>query len=524
MSYKKIYHFLGLSTAVLLGGILQPVYGAEASSAKSVNVNNEAFELKQEAQRLITQDKIDEALLKYEQALKGDPNVLSVSEKVQLARYYSWVDKLDEGIALLRTADKEHPNNSEVKVLLARLLSWKNNPKEAMKLSDDVLQKDPTNVEALHVKADLLAWNVNASESLSYYQKALERGDNFDVRLGYAYAQLSAGELDEAISERSKLVPRFSYQTVNLAKLDVAIQNVKNGQLPRAQSSSSLDLPYLSYYHDSDGNIVKTVRTTYNFNVKNFTGDVSYRYGDASDGRLSNRFDTINANVGTALLTSLRVHAGIGYAINRSGDTDKTMTGHLGTNYYRGDWEAGAAVYREAMLDTAVLIDNAIRVNGGEAYLSKAMGARNTIYGSYGHRSYSDNNYANDLKVGIKHVLDYTNPRVTLGYAIRYLDFERQSLGGYFDPNNFLSHQLFARVEYHDGKSTYYVDPYVGFQSFDRNNQSSNDFYGGGNLRWRYQWMPKLYSELNAEGGNYAMQQASGYNYYMLGARLNLSF
>ncbi|MDP2077916.1 MAG: hypothetical protein Q8J85_07680, partial [Sulfuricurvum sp.] len=102
--------------------------------------------------------------------------------------------------------------------------------------------------------------------------------------------------------------------------------------------------------------------------------------------------------------------------------------------------------------------------------------------------------------------------------------FERQSLGGYFDPNNFLSHQLFARVEYHDGKSTYYVDPYVGFQSFDRNNKSSNDFYGGGNLRWRYQWMPKLYSELNAEGGNYAMQQASGYNYYMLGARLNLAF
>lgn len=524
MSYKKKYHLLGLSTVILLSGITQPVYGKEAPSVKSVNVNNEAFELKQEAERLLVQEKIDEALAKYEQALKSDPNVLSVPDKIQLARYYSWVDKLDEGIALLQQLHKEYPDNTEVEALLARFLSWRDNPKEAMKLSDDVLQRDPTNAEALHVKADLLAWNANASESLSYYQKALDRGDNFDVRLGYAYAQLSAGKLDEAIAERAKLVPRFSYQTANLAKLDTAIQNAKNGQLPQAQNSSSVDLPYLTYYHDSDGNIVKTLRTTYNFNVDNFTGDVSYRHGDARDGTLSNRFDTINANVGTALLSSLRVHAGVGYVTNRSGDTDNTMTGHLGANYYLGDWEAGAVVYREALLDTAELIDNAIRVNGGEVYLSKAVDDRNTIFGSYGHRSYSDDNDADDVRVGIRHVLDYANPRVTVGYAIRYLDFKRQSLGGYFDPDNFISHQLFARVEYRDGKSTYYLDPYVGFQSFDRYNESSNDFYGGGSIRWRYKLTPKIYSELSGEGGNYAMDQASGYNYYMLGAGLNFSF
>jgi len=524
MSYKKIYHLLGLSSVVLVGGIVQPVYSVESPSVQSVNVKNEAFEIKQEAERLIIQEKIDEALIQYEQALKSDPNVLSVPEKIQLARYYSWVDKLDEGIALLQQLHKEYPDNSEIEALLARFLSWKDNPKEAMKLSDDVLQRDPTNAEALHVKADLLAWNANASESLSYYQKALERGDNFDVRLGYAYAQLSAGKLDKAISERAKLVPRFSYQTANLAKLDTAIKNAKNGQLPQAQNSSSVDLPYLSYYHDSDGNIVKTIRTTYNFNVNNFTGDVSYRHGDASDGTLSNRFDTISANVGTAVLSSLRVHTGIGYITNRSGDTDNTMTGHLGANYYRGDWEAGGVVYREALLDTAELIDNAIRVNGAEVYLSKALDDRNTIFGIYGHRSYSNDNDADDVRVGIRHVLDYENPRVTVGYAIRYLDFERQSLGGYFDPNNFISHQLFARMEYRDGKSTYYLDPYAGFQSFDRYDESTNEFYGGGSIRWRYQWMPKLYSELSAEAGNYSMEQASGYNYYMLGARLNFSF
>lgn len=524
MSYKKIYHLLGLSTAIVLGGVVQPVYGAETSFVKSVNVQNKAFELKQEAERLIVLEKINEALTKYEEALKSDPNVLSVPEKIQMARYYSWVDKPDEGIALLQQLHKEHPDNSEVEVLLARFLSWKNNPKEAMKLSDDVLQRDPKNAEALHVKADLLAWNSNASESLFYYQKALERGDNFDVRLGYAYARLSVGELDKAMSERAKLVPRFNYQTANLAKLDTAIQNAKNGKLPQAQNSSSLDLPYVTYYHDTDGNIVKTIRATYSFNVNNYTGNVSYRHGDASDGTLSNRFDTISANVGTALMSSLRVHTGIGYVTNRSGNTDNTMTGHLGANYYLGDWEVGAVVYREALLDTAVLIDKARRVNGGEVSLLKAVDDRNSIFGSYGRRFYSDDNDADDVKVGVKHVLDYTNPRVTVGFSVRYLDFKRQSSGGYFDPNNFLSEQVFAKVEYRDGKSTYYVDPYVGFQSFDRYSKSSNDFYGGGSIRWRYQLTPKIYSEFSGEGGNYAINQASGYNYYMLGAGLNFSF
>ncbi|MDP3464434.1 MAG: tetratricopeptide repeat protein [Sulfuricurvum sp.] len=525
MNHKKLYHLLSLSAAVVVGAIVQPVYvQAESSSVLSVNVQNKAFELKREADSLIAQDKIDEALIRYEEALKSDPTVLSVAEKIQLARYYSWVDKLDEGIVHLKQLREEHPDNSEVKTLLARFLSWKNNPKEAMRLSDEVLQSDPLNSEALHVKADLLAWNSNASDSLEYYQKALERGDNFDVRLGYAYAQLSVGELDKAISERSKLTPRFPYQTTNLAKLDDAIFKAKRGELPTVQSGNSIDLPALSYYHDSDGNIVKTIRTTYNFNVNNFSGDVSYRHGSASNGALSNRFDSISTNVGTALYSSLRAHAGVGYVIDRSNSTNNTMTGHVGVNYYRGDWEAGAVLYREALLDTAQLIDNAISMNGGEVHLSKALEGHNAIYGSYAHRSYSDDNDANDLRVGIKHVFDLTNPRVTVGYAIRYLDFERQSGGGYFDPDNFISHQLFAGLEYREGKSTYYLDPYAGFQSFDRYGASSNDFYGGGSIRWRYQFTPKLYSEMNAETGNYALDQAAGYNYYMMGARLNIAF
>ena len=525
MNHNKIVRLLGLSTVLGFTAMVQPIFAEGATpSVLSVNVKNEAFELKQEADRLIAQDKFDEALNQYEKALKSDPNVLSVSEKIQLARYYSWVDKLDEGIAVLQQLHKEQPNNSEVKTLLARFLSWKNNTNEAMRLSDEVLMQDPLNTEALHVKADLLAWNANASDSLAYYDKALERGDNFDIRLGYAYAQLSVGALDKAMLERAKLVPRFGYQTINLAKLDTAIEKAKKGELPTPTRRDSIDLPALSYYHDSDGNIVKTIRTTYNFNVNRFSGDVSYRHGEASNDTLSNRFDTLSVNAGTALYSSLRVHAGIGYVINHSDSINNTMTGHLGVNYYRGDWEGGAVLYREALLDTAGLVDNTIRMNGGEVYLSKAMEGHNTVYGSYAHRSYSDDNDANDLRVGIKHVLDFANPRVTVGYAIRYLDFERQSLGGYFDPNNFISHQIFAGMEYRDGKSTYYLDPYVGFQSFERYDTSSNDFYGGGSLRWRYQFTPKLYTEMNAEAGNYALEQAAGYNYYMVGARLNISF
>jgi hypothetical protein len=60
-------------------------------------------------------------------------------------------------------------------------------------------------------------------------------------------------------------------------------------------------------------------------------------------------------------------------------------------------------------------------------------------------RLFDDNN-SNDLLLSLRYALRRENPGINTGYRFRYLDFNRQSLGGYFDPEGFLSHQLYLHA------------------------------------------------------------------------------
>ena len=517
-------YLLGCSIVFALSGTFSSLFGMGENDVLSVNSQNELSVIKQEADALIRQDRVEEGLKLYQTLLNRDRNVLSTTEKIQIARYYSWIDKVDEGIQVLRQTLQDNPENSEAKTALARFLSWTKQSDEAMKQVDEVLTKESSNPEALQIKADLLAWNGDPLSALPYYQKTLAISDTFDARLGYAYAQLSLGKLTDAKSEREKLTPKYPYQVTNLAKFDTALKQGQEGGPIDVPTSNSMDIPFVSYYHDSDGNIVKTLRTTYYFTEDKVSGNIGYRHGDATAGGVSSRYDSVQLKLATTLYENLKGSAGIGYIINRSDATHNALTAHAGLTYVWNTVEMGVALYRDALVDTAELINKSITVNGAEVSLSKELENNNVVYGSFAHREYSDDNYANDIRGVFKHRFDLSNPRITAGYSLRYLDFDRQSRGGYFDPDDFIAHQALVSIVYQQGASTLFFDPYIGFQSFSRYDQSSDDFFSGGSLRWRYQITPKMYSEANAEAGNYALGQTAGYNYYLVGWRLNIAF
>ena len=68
-----------------------------------------------------------------------------------------------------------------------------------------------------------------------------------------------------------------------------------------------------------------------------------------------------------------------------------------------------------------------------------------------------------------------------------------------------------------------YLDPYIGQQSFTLYGDRSDDFLAGGYGLIGYELTRKFSFEVNAEGGNYALGTAGGWNYYIVGLKLLIS-
>jgi hypothetical protein len=101
-----------------------------------------------------------------------------------------------------------------------------------------------------------------------------------------------------------------------------------------------------------------------------------------------------------------------------------------------------------------------------------------------------------------------------------YLDFARQTRSGYFDPDNFISPQVFTTISFEREKLYGYLEPFLGYQTFHRYGDSSNDITGGGYGLLGIRLSKHFSLEVNAEGGNYDNDTAAGWSYYLVGSRL----
>jgi hypothetical protein len=182
---------------------------------------------------------------------------------------------------------------------------------------------------------------------------------------------------------------------------------------------------------------------------------------------------------------------------------------------------AGLSLSSEPLTDTAELIEKHIRVAAARAYLSRGLINRLFLYGSYGYAYYSDSNKYHDFLLSPRYVLLQENPRLNIGYRFRYLDFDHQSFGGYFDPSHFLSHQIFLNASFEAGKYFGFAEAFAGQQSYTRYDVGHNDSIYGGTANIGYNLTQNVSVEVNGEAGNYALQSTSGFRSYLYGVRLS---
>ncbi len=435
-------------------------------------------------------------------------------DRLQMAIYIAWGDRTKEAIAEVRAILAINPGNIEARVNLARFLSWANELSPAIEEADRVLAASPGNRDALLVKANALSWRGDYDLAIPIYRDLLKKGDNFDARLGLANALLASGKRAEAEQTAMPLQPAYPYQERELGKFRTALGKIK---------LHDIDLRY-SYYRDTDHNYYNRVTASYTYNPGVWHAGATFRQTRAWDDIRSDRAEDFAVNFYAQVIKFLGIGGGMGITQTTSEHDHLFVTGQVKADATILSGTAGASFSREAFTDTAQLIQNGITYTNASAYFSQKLVDGLTLFGSYSYRNYSDNNSANDIQLSPRYALFAGNPTINVGARFRYLDFARQTGHGYFDPNYFQSYGIFVSAYGELGDLYGYLEPYGGYQTFKRYGAGHDDLYGGVNGSVGYHITKNVLFEAEGEFGNYAMGTTAGFEYYLIGARIGLTF
>ena len=332
--------------------------------------------------------------------------------------------------------------------------------------------------------------------------------------MGLTYALLARGDRKKAKESSKLLKPAHHYQEGELKKL---IEYLSWATRP------TFGMGY-SYYHDSDDNRLNRYSIFGSFWVDNWKMDLNYRHADARDETRHNRDEDLSLKTYSKITESIGIGGGLGANQVDNRETKNYLTWNIRGDVNLFNGVTGVNVTRYVFADTAQLIENRIRVTDAGLYAIQNLTDRLSLYGRYDYKDYSDGNHSNDIQVVPRYALYARNPRIAVGYRFRYLDFNRQSKGGYFDPENFVSHEMLTSLYLEGERYFVFVEPYIGYQSFKRNGAKSDDFIAGGSGAISYRIGQNFTFQLAAEGGNYALATAAGFNYYQISLQLTFLF
>jgi tetratricopeptide (TPR) repeat protein len=468
---------------------------------------------KQLGDKLVAQDQIEQAADAYSKALASGREDFSPTERVRMAIYLSWADRLKESRDELDRVLTQDPKNIAARSHLARVLSWSGDLSEAVAQADLVLKDQPEHKDALLVKADALQWQGRYVEAIPIYQKLVAQDGDFDARVGLSRSLMAVGNRTAALENRNSLQAGNARQKRDLAKLiDALDQEIR----------PTVEARY-NYYRDSDQNRLNRYALAGNFWSDNYKFGINFRHTDANDPTRDNRAEDLLFKIYSRLTDQFAAGAGIGFTQLADRHTSDFLVGHIRFDGKLFAGTAGVTVTREVLSDTAELIENRIRMTNVGLYISQPLTERFSVYGGYNYKSFSDGNHANDLQLTTQYAI-YLAPKIMIGHRFRLLDFHEQSGSGFFDPNNYIANRVFTSV-YYESKLLYtYLEGYVGYQTFRRNQVATDSFIHGGAGSVGIKPIANLAIEVNVEGGNFAAGSTAGFTYFIVGPRVLYRF
>lgn len=461
----------------------------------------------------VARDNLENAADAYAKALAANREGFSPSERLRMAIYLSWADRLQASEAELRALLAQNPKNIAARTHLARVLSWAGRLSEAITEADTVLRDAPEHKEALLVRADALQWQGRYLDAIPAYRNILSRESDFDAHAGLARSLLAVGDRRGAMENLSALKPANARQKRELARVEEAVNR---------ETRPAVEARY-NYYSDSDRNRYDRYGLAGNFWVGNQKYGLEYRHTEARDPSRDNRAEDLLATIHTRLTDRFSAGAGLGFTQLADRHTSTFPVGYMRLDARVLSGSAGVNVSREVLTDTAELIENPIRATAVGMYLTQPLTERVAVHAGYRYRSFSDGNHANELQLVSSYAI-FLAPRITIGHRFRFLDFHKQAGSGYFDPNNYIANRLFSSLYYENRFFYTFLEGYFGYQTFRRNGLAGDDLIHGGSGSVGIKPLAGLAIEVNAEGGNFAAGATSGFNYFIIGPRIIYKF
>lgn len=499
------------------------VYGDETVErlGKAIEATTDPTELgrlhKQLGDHYVAQDRLDEAAEAYLKALSLARESFSLEERRVIAVHLSWAGRLREAIEELQDILARDPENVDSRTHLARTLSWAGDLEGAVREADEVLRRAPGAREALLVKANALRWQGDLTRAIPLYEELLEEEEEFGPRLGLSFALLSRGDIKGSRTSAKLLRPEYPFQERELEELTRTM---------RAVTHPRLDLRY-SRYEDSDDNIVDRYMLFFtHLWIGNWRLDGSLRHTAARDPRRDVRADDLEVRGSSRITERVLVRAGVGVSQVEGNGVSNFLTGHVGGEARMLRGTIGVGVSRETFVDIAPLIANEIRITDVSAFISQQLIERLSLYGEYHFRDYSDRNHSHDVQVVSTFVAYRGVPRVGFSYRFRYLNFDRQSGGGYFDPDNYFAHRVSGALSFDTARLYGSAEPFVGWQSFRRFGIDTESTFWGGDVTFGFRLSP--YASLEANGSISTEAGVStgkpGFRSHVIGARFVFIF
>lgn len=536
---------LTISTLIALGGVskslgadAEHVAAAEAGGADDRTID----QLLHEADAALDRGEHARARDLYAEAVRRNP--ASVHALRRLALLQSRDGELDRAGVNLRRAIALAPEDSGLSLDLARILSLRGRYDEAEAIYVGLQDRKVARIEAHLGRALLRSLKGEYDEASRFYHDILRASPgSLQARVGMVRIRHRQGLHRSAREQINNIV--LDHPDSREAR---ALQSEIHETLrPRATADGFR-------FSDADGNRVDVAALSTTFRAEPQTTIRIALTGYAAEFRCEDRnrcdqaapplgsFSRVVKNEAATLvgsLTSLVIrpltfHARVGAAWQVDFGGDSRMVG-IGGGFIR--WEVGPRLAlsgsggREALLDTAVLIDRGIRVDTAEVSLDYQMAPSWMLLGKVGYGSYSDSNSRKSASAGITWTLRAANPGVRALIDLRYRTFSADRDNGYFDPLRFDSELLTVTVwdEYRDRRLFWRIEGTYGRQDFDlgagmRVEAGNNDKVLAAHARFGLSLGARATLETFYSSSDYALQQATGFKSSRSGFDFRLRF
>jgi len=434
--------------------------------------------------------------------------------EIMEARFLAWGKDYDGAIALYRSVLLENANSAKARRGLARVLGWKGLYEKSIAQYRKVLKKNPADIDARLGLARVLAWKGDYRASVAEYRKILTKDtSNKEARLGLGRTLWWSGDRSGAYKELGTILdtePGNSGARLLLQKIRAAKGPVLSLDFAVSDDSDSNHLEIYKaggFYSPMAGlrlNLVFSQFEASRFFNRARAGSLGLRASYSLDKKT-----TISSRI-------------VFLSLDTPDNPTSEMTGGVSfRRVFYDRFKAGAGYSHYALLDTAQLIGNNIRVDEFSAYIAgKAVFLDFTTGVKYG--DYSDGNARKDFFIDISRNFEYYGIIFTAGYRLDYRDFSDDLNSGYFDPSGFFAHTFYgrARGSIFDGRIEFDALAAGGVQSFNSRSESTTKLSIG--------VLGHLTDDLSIRGGakyaRSALASASGFRYEEYKAGLDYHF